>query len=61
MARISEWSTWLQYVVLLPHAVLGFVMTWLWWPRSPENTRRFAILAAYLLVFYLVMRVVVGF
>jgi len=58
MWKFSEWPHWLQLAVIIPHGLLGFVMTLLWWPRSPENRRRFGILAAYLLVFYLVMRFV---
>ena len=58
MPTFAEWPTWLQTLVLLPHAVLGFVMTIVWWPKSGQGWRRFGILAAYLLVFYLVMHFV---
>jgi hypothetical protein len=58
MIKFADWPHWLQVAVIAPHAILGFVMTWLWWPKSPENRKRFGILAGYLLLFYLVMRFV---
>jgi hypothetical protein len=53
-----NWPQWLQIAVILPHALLGFIATLLWWPKSQENWRRFAIVAAYFLVFFLGMRFV---
>jgi hypothetical protein len=47
---------WLQYLLITPHALLGFVSFWLWWPKTPEARRDFGYVAVYLLVFYLVMR-----
>lgn len=45
-------------LVLLPHGVLAYVMVWLWWPKDNKGWKRFGILAAYLLLFYLVMHFV---
>jgi len=60
--KVSDWPTWLQWLVIVPHGLLGFLMFWLWWPKEGSRGRRwYAIIAAYLLVFYLVMRFVVGF
>jgi len=58
MTKFSDWPGWLQTLVVLPHAILGFVATLLWWPKSKEGWRKFGFVAAYLLVFYLVMRFV---
>ena len=58
MPKFSAWPHWLQVAVVLPHALLGFVATLLWWPSSSRGWRNFAIVAAYLIVFYLVMRYV---
>lgn len=54
----SEWPEWLKYVVMLPHALLGFFATWFWWPKDAQGWRRFGFVAGYLLVFFLVMRYV---
>lgn len=54
----SKWPGWLQTLVIAPNALLGFVATWLWWPKSKKEWNRFGIVAAYLIVFYLVMRFV---
>jgi hypothetical protein len=58
MREFSHWPHWLQVLVIAPHAILGFVATWLWWPKSKESSRRFGFVATYLFVFYLVMRFV---
>jgi hypothetical protein len=58
MTKFSDWPGWLQTLVVLPHAILGFVATLLVWPKSTEGWRKFGFVAAYLLVFYLVMRFV---
>jgi hypothetical protein len=58
MTKFADWPSWLQTAVIAPHAVLGFIMTLVWWPKSLRNRRRFGILATYLLLFYLVMRFV---
>jgi hypothetical protein len=60
MTKFSDWPGWLQTLVLVPHCILGFVAFWLWWPKSKESWRKFGFVAAYLLVFYLVMRYVFG-
>jgi len=53
--KFSQWPGWVQTLVIAPHAILGFIMTWLWWPKTARDRRRFGILAAYLLAFLLVM------
>jgi hypothetical protein len=52
----AQWPNWLQVVVLVPHGLFGFIATWFWWPRSEKGWKRFGIVAAYLFVFFLVMR-----
>jgi hypothetical protein len=58
MTRFSDWPGWLQVLVVAPHAILGFVAFWLWWPKSEEGRRKLGYVAAYLLAFYLVMHFV---
>jgi hypothetical protein len=58
MTKFADWPGWMQTTVILPHALLGFAMFWLWWPKSSRSWRWFGILAAYLLAFYLVMHFV---
>jgi hypothetical protein len=58
MRRFSDWPTWLQTLVLLPHVLLGFAAVWLWWPKSGKEWRKFGFVAAYLFAFYLVMHFV---
>jgi hypothetical protein len=52
------WPKWLQYLVVVPHGLLGWAATWLWWPKSKQGWNRFGLVAAYLLVFGLVMHFV---
>jgi CHASE2 domain-containing sensor protein len=59
--QFSDWPKWVQYLVLIPHGILGFVATWLWWPKSDQSWQKFGLVAAYLLVFLLVMRYVFHF
>jgi hypothetical protein len=58
MTRFAEWPKWLQALIVVPHALLGFVAFWLWWPKSDKEWRKFGLVAAYLLGFYLVMHFV---
>jgi hypothetical protein len=58
MTRFSDWPGWVQILVLVPHGLLGFVATWLWWPKSDKGWRKFGFAAAYLFAFYLVMHYV---
>jgi len=58
MTKFSEWPTWLQVLVLFPHGLLGFVAFWLWWPKSDKEWRKFAFVAGYLILFFVVMRYV---
>jgi hypothetical protein len=58
MMRFSDWPTWLQALVLVPHGILGSLAFWLWWPKSDKEWRKFGFVSAYLIVFYLVMRFV---
>ena len=37
MAKFFDWPERLQVLVLVPHGSLGFVATWLWWPKSKES------------------------
>jgi len=60
MTKFPDWPLWLQILVLVPHGVLGWVMFWLWWPKDNKGWKRFGILAAYLVLFYLVMHFVFG-
>jgi len=58
MPQFADWPYWLQLLVVVPHGILAAVAAWLWWPKTPETWRKFGIVAAYLLVFLLVMRYV---
>jgi len=50
-----------QFLVFAPHAVLMGFLTWVWWPKTEREWKRFGLVLAYLLVFYLVMYFVFGF
>jgi hypothetical protein len=58
MTKFSDWPTWLQYLVVLPHGALAAVAFWLWWPKSDAGWRKFGFVVAYLLVWLFVMRYV---
>jgi hypothetical protein len=58
MTKYGDWPHWLQMLVVVPHGILGFMATILWWPKSKEGWRKFGFVATYLLLFYLVMRYV---
>ena len=58
MTPFSEWPHWLQFIVVFPNVLLGFVATWLWWPKTGKSWRKFGFVALYLLCFYLVMHFV---
>ncbi len=61
LPKFAQWPEWLQWLVIVPHALLGLIATWLWWPKNDHGWRRFAFVAAYLIVFYLVMVYVFDF
>jgi hypothetical protein len=61
MTKYADWPEWLRVLVMTPHAILLFVATWLWWPRSKEGNRAFLYVLLYLAAFYLVMRYVFNF
>jgi len=58
MPRFADWPKWLQFLIVFPHALLGFLAFWLWWPKSNKEWRKFGLVAAYLFTFYLVMHFV---
>jgi hypothetical protein len=58
MAQFADWPEWLKATVIIPHALLGFIAVWLWWPKSGKEWRKFGFVAGYLFVFYLVMHFV---
>jgi hypothetical protein len=60
MTKFSNWPGWLQALVMIPHVILGFVATWLWWPNSTQGRMKFGLVAGYLFLFFLVMRYVFG-
>jgi hypothetical protein len=51
----SEWPTWLQVLIVAPNALLAGFACWVWWPKSSREWCRFGLVAAYLVVFFLVM------
>src|ERR1700760_4899491 len=51
----ANWPGWVQTLVVAPHAILGWVATWLWWPKTDQGWRKLGFVAAYLVVFALVM------
>jgi hypothetical protein len=52
--NFETWPMWLQYAVGVPHALLLWIMFWLWWPKSVKEWQRFFYVLAYLIVFYLI-------
>jgi hypothetical protein len=61
LTPVSQWPSWVQFLVFGPHAILMGILTWVWWPKTNKDWRRFGIAFAYLIVFYLVMYYVFGF
>ena len=59
--KVDDWPFWVQLLVFGPHAILMGVLLWVWWPKSDKEWRRFGILLAYLIAFYLTMYLVFGF
>ena len=51
----DSWPLWLKGIVYA-HGVVAAFAAYLWWPKSDKGWRRLGYLAAYLLIFYLVMR-----
>jgi hypothetical protein len=51
----------LQFLIVAPNALLAAYAFWAWWPKSKREWNRFGIVAAYLVVFFLVMRFVFHF
>lgn len=60
ITKFADWPGWLQTLVVAPHAILGFICTWLWWPKSKQGWRKFGFVAAYLMLFLLVMHFIFG-
>lgn len=60
MPQFDTWPHWLQTTVMVPHVLLGFVATWLWWPKTDRGWFKFGVVAAYLVVFFLIMHFVFG-
>jgi hypothetical protein len=57
MFHPAHWPHWLQMFLWITHGLLGFFMTWLWWPKTDKQWKRFGILAVYLLLaYYFVLR-----
>jgi hypothetical protein len=61
LTPVSQWPSGVQILVFGPHAVLMGIVTWVWWPKTDKEWKRFGWVFAYLLVFYLVMYFVFGF
>lgn len=61
LTPVSHWPSWVQMLVFGPHAILMAILTWVWWPKSNKEWKRFGLVFAYLVVFYLVMYFVFGF
>jgi CHASE2 domain-containing sensor protein len=59
--KFAEWPQWLQWLVIAPNGLLLGIATWLWWPKDERGWRRFGVVLAYLVVFYLVMIYVFDF
>ena len=57
----AQWPSWLQTLILAPNALLAGIMCWFWWPKSNREWNKFGILAAYLIVFFVVMHYVFKF
>lgn len=51
----SAWPTWLQFLVVVPNALLAAYTCWAWWPKSENEWSRFGWVTAYLVVFFSVM------
>jgi hypothetical protein len=52
--KLEHWPLWLQFAVLVPHALLASCVVWLWWPKSDRAFKWFGLALAYLLLFYFV-------
>ena len=57
---VSEWPSWLQFLVFAPNAILNGVLWW-WSPKTKKDWRRWGFAVAYLIAFYLVMYLVFHF
>jgi hypothetical protein len=57
----AQWPYWLRFVVVAPNALLAGITCWIWWPKTDRGWRRFGLVAAYLLVFFLVMHFIFKF
>ena len=44
--KFSRRPHWAQYTLMVPHGIAGFLMFWLWWPKSDREWRRFGYAAA---------------
>jgi hypothetical protein len=51
----ADWPRWLQILVVTPNGFLAWFAFYFWWPKSDKEWRRFGFVAAYLIVFLLVM------
>lgn len=60
VVKFADWPDWVRALVLIPHGILGFLAAVLWWPKSLKDWRNLGIVAAYLLIFVLVMHYVFG-
>lgn len=59
--KFAQWPGWVQLVVVGPHAALGAILLYFWWPRDRRGWRRFSIAFGYLLVFYAILYFVFDF
>jgi len=57
---VQTWPTWVQTLVIGPNAILLGVLTWLWWPKTKREWRRFGYVYAYLLAFFGILYFVFG-
>ncbi len=55
MIYTDQWPEWLKYVVLIPHAILLWVLVWFWWPKSTKAWCRASGLFVYLIIVYFVI------
>jgi len=51
----SHWPDWLKFIIIAPNGLLASISCWLWWPKSDQEWRKFGFVAAYLIIFALVM------
>ena len=57
---VETWPECVQILVIGPNALLLGILTWVWWPKTNREWKRFGYVFAYLIVFFAVLYFVFG-